>query len=141
MAQSQQGEPDPVDNMTLRAAELHILIRLFETLDLSHRCSDGSAQRFAVKGCGKETLCRETVCLGNDKLLQHRRKVNSKFRVMLAGIDLDAIETVHELLEFARVLCLEVLNDSERLEEDSHGFRLEHWGHFHPRNLLPAILK
>eukprot|EP00961_Rhodomonas_salina_P260190 3516066-Rhodomonas_salina.1 len=58
---------------------------------------------------------------------------------MLAGVDLDVIETVHELLEFVRELPLEVLNDSERLEEASQAFRLEHWGNFHPRNLLPAI--
>lgn len=131
-----------VDNMTVWAPVKSIFYTLFKLFDLEARDGMSDRPRFSVTRCGNETQVIDTVTLEMDNAgtqFRIREKKNFKFRVMLAGVPLETIAVVHEVLEFARTLPLEVLRDDEKLGSVSQDFRDQHWGNYHPKNLLLAV--
>eukprot|EP00961_Rhodomonas_salina_P260941 3526421-Rhodomonas_salina.1 len=88
-----------VDNMTVWAAEKWIPIQLFSNLDLEFSPGMSAGERFAVTCCGNEKKTLSTVTQDDKGPFQIREKFNHKYCVMLAGVNMDTISVMHELLQ------------------------------------------
>jgi hypothetical protein len=132
------------DNMTMWACDIFLPMQFFRCFDLSDHDTVGcdAAQRFRVNGCGQEILEMETVTRSPEEdctSLVKRKKENSLYKAMLCSVPLTVIATIHKVLDFAKTLSLDELNNEEKIEAVAVHFKAKYWKDFHPKYFFPAV--
>ena len=132
------------DNMTMWACDMSLPLQFYRCFDLNDRDIEGgdTTKRFRVNGCGQDRLERETVSRSSEdgcNSFFRQMKENSLYKVMLCSVPLTVIAIIHKVLDFARTMSLEVLNNEDKFETDAEHFKSKYWKDFHPKNFFPAV--